>query len=161
MSTSRRGSGMANWEIRRAMRKLKNFVGAFPSNHNPIPLVKSFPCSFIMNSNPVSNSGHWLAFYLISPTHLEFFDSLAHPLSHYFNLSCYFTQFTTIISNTRLVLQSRESSLCGEFCITFLHLRSRYHMHYSKIISLLHKKYSNSFSRDTFVSRFGLLNKTI
>ena len=147
---------MANWELRRAMRKIKNFVGAFPSNQNPIPLIKSFPCSFIMNSNPLSNAGHWLAFYLVSPTHLEFFDSLALPLSHYYNLSGYFTQFTTIISNTRLVLQSRESSLCGEYCLAFLHLRSSKLIHFSRIISLLHKKYSNSFSRDSFVSRFGL-----
>ena len=155
-SSSRRG-GMANLEIRRAARRIKNFVGVFPANQNPLTLIKSFPCSFIMNSQPVSShSGHWLAFYIISSTRLEFFDSLSQPLIHYPLVASYFSHFSSILSNTSLLLQSPISSLCGEYCITFLYLRTIHHLSFSHIIKLLHKK---AHSRDSFVSRFRLLNK--
>ena len=147
--------GMANCEIRRAARRIKNFAGVFPANHNPLSLIKTFPCSFIINSRSISpHSGHWLAFYLISPSSLEFFDSLAQPLAHYPIIASYFSNFITRLSNTRVVLQSSESSLCGEYCIAFLHLRSNRHLRFSSIISLLFKK---THSRESFVSRYRLL----
>ena len=155
MTIKTAGGGMTNSELRSAMRGVKNFLGVIPANENPLPLIKNFPCCFIMNSNPVSaRSGHWLAFYIISPTRLEFFDSLAQPLSHYSNLTSYFSRFSSVFANTRFVLQSSESSLCGEFCITFLHLRSNRHIRFTRIISFLFKK---SHSRERFVSKYRLL----
>ena len=146
-------SGMANSQISKAMRRVRNFLGVFAANENPLILIKSFPCCFIMNSEPLHTDGHWLAFYLLSPRRLEFFDSLGFPLSHYSLLARYFTHFTSSIHSSS-VLQSTKSPLCGEYCIAFLHLRSIPHpLRFSHIISyLLHK----NNSRDSFVSRFGL-----
>ena len=151
------GRGMKNLEIRRAARRIRNFVGVFPANLNPLHLIKSFPCSFIINSEPVSShSGHWLAFYLLSPTRLEFFDSLSQPLNHYPLVASYFSLFSSILCNTTIALQSHKSSLCGEYCIAFLYLRSIQRLSFSHIIQLLYKK---AHSRDSYVSRYRLLNK--
>ena len=146
-------SGMANSQIRRAMRRVRNFLGVFAANENPLNRIKSFPCCFIMNSESIHTDGHWLAFYLLSPRRLEFFDSLGFPLSHYSLVASYFTHFTSIIHSTSF-LQTSKSPLCGEYCIAFLHLRSIPHrLRFSHIISyLLHK----NNSCDSFVSRFGL-----
>lgn len=150
-------NGLSNAQIGKAMRRVRNFLGVFSANQNPLILIKSFPCCFIMNTKPAPLSGHWLAFYLLSPTRLEFFDSLGFPLAHYAHLSSYFSQFISVHSNTNNILQSSNSSLCGEYCIAFLQLRSISHIQFTKIICLLSRK-TNSL-RDSYVSRFRLLLK--
>ena len=147
---------LSNLQISRCMRRFSQFLGVFPSNINPLHFISSFPCCFIMNSISQSQGGHWLACYLISPHHLEFFDSLGNPLNSYIEISHYFSQINNIISN-KFILQTTMSTLCGDFAISFLSLRMS-GFSYSTIIHIF-KKYSKGISRNSFVRRIRLLLK--
>ena len=51
------------------------FLGVFSRDLIPLS-CNSYPSAFVANTDPSSLTGrHWVAFYHISPTHLEFFDS--------------------------------------------------------------------------------------
>ena len=147
---------LSNIQISRTMRRFSQFLGVFPSKINPIHFISSFPCCFIMNSLSQSHGGHWLAFYLISPHHLEFFDSLGNRLNSYIEISHYFSKISHIISN-KFILQTTMSTLCGDFAISFLSLRMS-GFSYSYIIHIF-KNYSKGISRNTFVRRIRLLLK--
>ena len=147
---------LSNLQISRSMRRFSQFLGVFPSNRNPLHFISSFPCCFIMNSLSQSHGGHWLAFYLVSPNHLEFFDSLGKSLNSYIEISPYFSQIPNIISN-KFPLQTTMSTLCGDFAISFLSLRMS-GFSFSYIIHIF-KRYSKGISRNTFIRRIRLLLK--
>ena len=147
---------LSNLQISRSMRRFSQFLGVFPSNVNPIRFISLFPCSFVMNSLSQSHGGHWLAFYLLSPHHLEFFDSLGNSLNSYIEISPYFSQISHIISN-KFTLQTSMSTLCGDFAISFLSLRMS-GFSFSYIIHIF-KHYSKGISRNTFIRRIRLLMK--
>ena len=149
---------MSNNELRSALHSYRQFIGVFSADSNPLPYVRSFPCCFIMNTSPIfiADVGHWLAFYFLSPTSLEFFDSLGQPLSSYPNLSTYFSHITHVSSNN-LPLQSASSALCGDYCVTFLSLRMS-HLTFPHIITLLLNHKGNS--REAFVRQVRLLTQS-
>ena len=92
-----------------------------------------------MNTNPknISSGGHWLAFYLTNPTKLEFFDSESNSLSYYNSIFPYFSHIFHIKSNN-LILQMKNSSLCGDYCVSFLCFRMN-HYSFDQIITMLSK----------------------
>ena len=147
---------LSNLQISRSMRRFSQFLGVFPSNINPLLFISSYPCCFVMNSLSLSHGGHWLAFYLISSNHLEFFDSLGNSLKSYIEISSYFSKIPHIISN-KFPLQTTMSTLCGDFAISFLTLRLS-GFSYSYIIRIF-KHYSKGISRNTFIRRIRLLLK--
>ena len=112
-----------------------------------------------MNTKPKSEqtSGHWLAFYLVSPFQLEYFDSYGHHLSSYPLILNYFASLFTNLNYTfsNNKLQSLTSSVCGDYCITFLHLRIRNYS-FSQIINLF-IKFPSIHSLDSFVHCYSLL----
>jgi len=149
---------MSNHEIGSALSKYNSFLGVFSANINPIPLIRSYPCCFIMNTKPRSeaNGGHWLAFYLLSSNCLEFFDSLGLSLASYITIHHYFVNFNIIHSN-KFQLQLPSTSLCGDYCVTFITLRVATNSYPSSIEII--KSNSKGKVRDSFVRRVRLFNK--
>lgn len=119
-------NGLSNLEIHKTLSHFSSFLGVFPSDQNPFPLIRSYPCAFVMNTSPLheKHGGHWLAFYMISPSHLQFFDSLGCKLTEYSQIARYFdNHIQKLDSNKTLQLQHPNSHLCGHYVIAFLSLR--------------------------------------
>ena len=96
------------------------FIGVFAKDQIPIPnKLTHFPACFVANTGTSNKKGeHWVAFWLETSEHCEFFDSYGFsPLIYGFNVP--FTSFNT------MSLQSLKSSVCGHFCIYYLYGRSR------------------------------------
>jgi len=101
------------------------FLGVFPVDLAPRNLEHETraPYAFIMNTDPGRLPGkHWLAFYRSSNTALsplEFFDSYGLP-PHVYSL----THLYPRIVHNPITLQSDDSFVCGQYALTFLHLRA-------------------------------------
>ena len=150
--------GMSNIEIMCSLNSYSKFVGVFPSDINPLNFIKSYPSCFIINTNPkyITTGGHWLAFYLTNPNNLEFFDSESHSLSYYNSIFPYFSHIHHSKTNN-LILESKNSALCGDYSVSFLYFRMN-HFSFNQIIIIL-SKYQKGKSRDSFVRRIRLLNQ--
>ena len=74
-----------------------------------------YPSAYVANTDPSSLPGqHWVAFFHLSPTHLEFFDSYGCPPDDYhFPIPPTITQ----IDINSHQIQSDNSSDCGQYCI--------------------------------------------
>ena len=94
-----------------------NFLGVFARDGIP-NVINSYPACFVANTDPSSEPGtHWVAFFLESPTKIEFFDSYG------FHPSVYgFTQKVTTYNHFQF--QTLKSTVCGQYCIFFLYSRS-------------------------------------
>jgi len=105
-------------EIRRALRRVKNFDGVYS-----IDTLPDRPRLLVCNTDPSHRPGrHWICICVENGTG-EYFDSLGRPpsdvLRHYMNIMC--EQWTF---NARQ-LQSIVSRFCGHYCIYYCLLRSR------------------------------------
>ena len=101
----------------------KYFIGVFASNNIPKPKkIKSFPCSFIANTGKLGTVGeHWVACFVNSAKHIEYFDSLAELPNN--DITAYLNQYDKVLV-TRRIVQNPFSDTCGHFCIYFLVTRS-------------------------------------
>lgn len=149
---------LSNRDIGLALCKYSStFLGVFSVDINPLPLIRSFPCCFVMNTMPHTErrGGHWLAFYLTNSNSIEFFDSLGGSLSSYPLISSYFSHVPNISSNS-VSLQAPDSAQCGDYCISFLYLRL-VTSSFRAAIEII-KSYSKGYSRESFVRKLRLLN---
>ena len=81
-----------------------------------------YPSAYVANTDPSSlPEEHWVAFYHLSHTHLEFFDSYGYPPDdYYFSIPPTITQ----IDIKYLQIQSNNSSDCGQYCMFYLYQRA-------------------------------------
>lgn len=88
--------------------------------------ISEYPACFIVNVDPAYESGsHWLACYLSSLHHLEFFDSYGREPSHFEGpIWEYVKRFRYVDYNTS-TLQSNISAVCGQYCIFYLYSKCR------------------------------------
>ena len=96
------------------------FVGVFAADTIP---HKEYPGAYIVNTDRSGEPGqHWVAFYCETPGILEAFDSFGKNPGDY---SKYIKEWMSddflVISSC--VLQSEDSTLCGNYCLYFLLLR--------------------------------------
>ena len=102
----------------------KGVLGVYPLDAIPKTLPKRY--GFILNTDPRHLPGqHWLAFYCDDEGRVEFFDSYGNPPSKY---SSTIQTFMRRQSNARINsvrLQSIESTVCGQFCLFYLFMRTR------------------------------------
>ena len=125
-----------------------HFLGVFARDQLPTP--SQYPACFVANTDPISLPGtHWVAFFYVSPTHLEFFDSYGEP-PHFYNFSIS-NKITTLKSNSR-PLQNLRTTVCGQFCIYYLFQRSR-SMPMARIVSSLRSTPNPDFFVKSFVAR--------
>ena len=84
----------------------------------------------IVNTDPATEPGtHWIAFFLAHnnrSSEIEFFDSYGLPPSFY-GFSFPSPSHTQLLHNT-IRLQSLKTTVCGQYCILFLILRSFLHL---------------------------------
>jgi hypothetical protein len=113
-------------------------LGVFSADDLPAHLTPG--TGLIVNTDPANLPGrHWVAFYLNEQNELECFDSFGKPPSTY---SIYLKQFMSRFSKlvmSDIHLQSRNSNVCGQYCLLYLMCRCRglsvhyfYHMFCSR-----------------------------
>ncbi len=92
-----------------------NFLGVFPKDLIPSFDSLKFPACLVSNTDPSSKPGtHWVALYLVSPTHIEFFDSYGlHPRANGFTFN--------VSEYNRVQFQSISSNVCGQYCIYYFY----------------------------------------
>ena len=119
---------MDTHQIDHALRHVPFFRGTFASNQLPYVYMLDPPFALVVNTAPSAEEGdHWVAYYSDDRNQLEYFDSLGKP-----PLTAVRCQY-----NVRRI-QGACSSVCGEYCIYFLHSRA------VKNVSL--EEFINSFS---------------
>ncbi len=116
------------------------FLGVFAADQLPSRVsLSSFPCCLVANTDISRGMGeHWTAFHFPSPKWLEFFDSYGqHPTSHE-HFSKFVSQWdTSYIKWNKIELQCGISSVCGQYCIFFLILRTAHNVPMYKIATTL------------------------
>ena len=91
-------------------------------NHHLASNSNRFPSANVANTGPSSLHGeHWVAFYHLSTTHFEFFESYGWPPDDYhFPIPPTITQLDI---NSHQI-QSDNSSDCGQYCILYHYQRA-------------------------------------
>lgn len=105
----------------------KYFLDIFPSDHLPNEIHK-YPACFIANADLSSDPGsHWLAFYLPSPHHVEFFDSYGNAPTYFKGgISDFVSRYSHVDYNPA-ILQSNVTAVCGQYCVYYLYSKCRGH----------------------------------
>jgi hypothetical protein len=94
------------------------FLGTFPCDQLPLNIMK-YPATLIANNDESSRAGsHWVAMFIESPRSLFYFDSLGKEPNRC--IKKYLKRFSRVKRNAG-ELQSKDSNICGQYCIYFLH----------------------------------------
>ena len=100
-----------------------NFLGVFSFDKIPEPArISGFsPCCYIVNTDTTAGKGkHWVAFFHLSTTSIEFFDSFGRtPASLGFHLP-----YIQRLVHSSIQVQGDYSRCCGAHCIYYLYHRS-------------------------------------
>ena len=121
-------SAQLDYNLRRDSCTQTMWRGVFPVDKiKLLPQNKLLPAGYIVNTAPSSHDGkHWVAFYF-SENHAEFFDSYGFepkkPEMTKFLKSYGHSDET--IKKTNVRLQGNWTTVCGQYCVFFLTLRSR------------------------------------
>ena len=118
-------------------------LGVFPANLIPSLQdlqLRTYDVCFIVNTDPHDQPGkHWLAFYYDSKNRvLEYFDSFGFPLKLYGTVKSTLSvrKLKIVDINSRNCLQAAESSVCGYYCVLYLHWRMKSKSALSKLEKL-------------------------
>lgn len=107
-----------------------HFYGVFSAHRLP-RVINKFPSCFITNTHTSSGAGvHWTCIYYDHMAKGYFFDSFGmsperHGHSHWREYMTNTSRNGMWTYNTKRV-QSFRSRQCGNYCMTYLYLRSRY-----------------------------------
>ena len=131
---------MNTLEINACLKSVDGFIGTFPSDQLPKPRKR--PYCFVANTDNSHGMGkHWIAFYF-SPNQIEVYDTYGRDLmpqfKHYIGKQKY-------ICNKK-ILQSVNSTVCGQHCIYFLYHRSR-----GKSLKQISGQFKDPLENDSFV----------
>ena len=119
------------------------WLGVFARDELPNLTRESRPWRLILNTDPKALPGtHWLALYGPSGGRIELFDSFSLPPINY-NLD------SLDSLHLSFSLQSPSSSVCGDYCLVYIYLRS--HSYSLSDIVYLFSKISD---RDSYVQRY-------
>ena len=127
----------------------KYYKGCVPSDRIPYTYKYGFPYCLCVNTDPSYKDGqHWVAFFIISPTKVEYYDSLGEwpPISR--PIKNFIRKFSQVEYNDGII-QNPLSSTCGLHAIYFLLQRCRGRSFIAIIEGLLNKK----LHADTFVRK--------
>lgn len=110
---------MNTLQLLESLHKIPAHTGVFPSDR--IPKIWTKPSAYIFNTRPHSHPGeHWTAMFVNRDGRGIFFDSFGEPPS----IPEYLQRIrknTTLYVYNKKQLQSLDSTVCGEFCVFFLH----------------------------------------
>lgn len=102
------------------------FQGVYATDQ--IPDVKSFPCSFVINSQPHYEQGlHWLVMHFPNKdSSVEFFDSFGKSPDYYGHYFLDYMHENNLNYKSSIVsLQDNSSRVCGYYCVFYIYYRSR------------------------------------
>lgn len=104
----------------------RSFRGVFASDEVSQQLNRmKTPHCFIANTDPADQPGsHWIAFYCPVEGPLEYFCSYGLPPTTFFSQSLENSGYHFCTMNTQQ-MQSTGSSVCGQYCLYYLHQRCR------------------------------------
>ena len=137
-------------QIERALHQDKfgsqSFVGVFAADRLP---VKEFPGSYVVNTDETGQPGqHWVVFYAADDT-VECFESFGkNPGVYSVHIKKWLDDMYQVVQCE--TLQSKDSTVCGHYCMFFLLLRS-YGFSYEDVMSAFT---SDTVINDKFVCKF-------
>jgi hypothetical protein len=112
------------------------FVTAADTLHQ-IKNIKKYPILIVQNTDRIKDPGqHWIAWFILSNTHAEYFDSYGKTVETYKNVEM---PTSNIVLENCLSLQSPTSFVCGAYCIYYLYYRA---------LGKSYKEILNSFSKN-------------
>ena len=127
------------------------FRGTYAANELPTKF-NQVPIAFVVNEDFSWNPGtHWVAIYIRTMHHVEYFDSLGNPPTK--TIAQYLTSFPYISRNVK-AYQSKYSTVCGLYTIFFIYLCT---LGYS--VPQIEQILSEQSNPDLFVTEF--VNKYI
>ena len=103
------------------------FGGVLPRDKLPKKLIGGFPRTYIVNTDTSREPGkHWVAFYLENEHYGEFFDSYGNAPGHLAReFETFLQRRVERYSYNDKKLQGDYSTVCGQFCLFYLHHRCR------------------------------------
>jgi len=148
-------------EIEDALRSIRfareYLVGVFAADQLP---TKEFPGAYIVNTDTSSQPGqHWVAFFTTEEG-TECFDSFGENPSAYSEYIAEWLKddFQVVQFET---LQSRDSTVCGQYCIYFILFRSYCFSYEDMMSSLAERTEVNDKFVCKFVNKFFKLHTTV
>ena len=116
---------MNSLEVYAALKTLPLNTMVYAANH--LPNTIATPCAIVVNTDPDYKPGaHWIAIYIDKSRNGEFFDSYGlQPIvkSH----KAFLRSNCKKLTCNRKKMQSLNSSVCGQYCLLFLHFRASGH----------------------------------
>ena len=98
------------------------FLGVFPADR--LPKNVPYPCCFIANTEPHNESGeHWVAFYIDAQKQATYFCSYGRAPKPVFDKWMKKNCDDSLCLSKRV--QKLFSTACGQYCVCYLHFRSR------------------------------------
>lgn len=121
------------------------FEGTFAIDTLPLHPRTKKPCGYICNTESSKNSGeHWLAIYFPKRGPTEYFDSYGLPIN---SLKMkYFVGHR--FKRNKLFLQSPYTTVCGQYCLLFIYMKSIMNIEIEAIGKLLMNISTDSEERD-------------
>ena len=118
----------------------QTFGGVLPRDKLPKRRIKTFPITFIVNTDRSHEPGrHWVAIHLDSKHYGELFDSYGNaPASLGREFETFLEKNVEGYSYNDKRLQGDYSTTCGQFCLFYLHHRCRGH-DTREIVRMFHK----------------------
>lgn len=131
----------------------RSFLGVFASDQLPYG-IRKYPVCFIANVDPAYEYGsHWIACYLSSPHHLEFFDSFGREPSRFPGSIWNYVRRFPYVNYNVVSLQSNVSAVCGQYCIYYLYSKCRGYTLNDMLLSFVSHPLYNDRSVYLFVAR--------
>jgi hypothetical protein len=91
---------------------------------NRLPPITRYPSALIANTQPDTHSGeHWIAMFFDHYGNADYFCSYAEPPSQAF--VDYLRKNARSWQRTNRRIQGPLATTCGQYCVAFLHFRSR------------------------------------
>jgi hypothetical protein len=150
---------MLSYQIDSILRKnphtQKYYEGCFAADQIPTKF-HSYPKCMVVNTDDSDEPGeHWVAIFITSPRHVEFYDSLGESRIRSEKIAKFINQFPNIKNNIGKFVQSPFSASCGEHAIYFLHMRCKGY----GFDSIIRKLFNSKTKADKLVKNFIMRKK--
>ena len=131
------------------------FAGVYACDQLSSIEINTYPRSFVVNNDSMELPGsHWIAIYFNEQMKEEFFDSYGkHPIQYNKYFLDFMNRNAVKWEHNKIQLQSAFSSVCGQYCIYFLHHRGRKRPMSSIVNSFVNDKLCNDQLVYDFVRR--------
>lgn len=113
---------MNTQDIQKFMKKIDSRLEFNVFAANRIPVRVHLPCYLISNLDPDTKSGsHWIAIFINVDGVGEYFDSFGRKPTGYH--TTFLERNTKRINYNSKVIQNYLSSVCGIYCLVYIHFR--------------------------------------